>query len=385
MKSVSQRFTRKIDVFLLANSLTVLIYLFLAPLISKAQLTSRIDCYLPLAQDSTECKLVIKRPENPPSIYSTMVLDGHAVFVIDVAEPCPAYIWIENRKKDVNLFIDSADIRITFNDHLTSSPQVKGSLVTELWTQQASLLAQLVEKHTELSSQFEFSSTGPNDLLSGNSLPDPMERMDQLGDSLHNEYAAVLSSLIATHPKAISSWYLYRSRFLAFSYQTRNELFAKLSSFRKYTSYRKIQRELIANQVGQKALNFELPTLSEKRLSLADIKGKYILLDFTSSHVPSNKRRRLVLRKLYERYHSQGFEIITISREFDGRMPKTALLEEKLPWPVVMDLDGNTEVHAIYQIGRLPVAILLNSSKKIVAQDIQIRDLEERLGKLLAQ
>ncbi|GAB3715723.1 hypothetical protein GCM10027592_56390 [Spirosoma flavus] len=137
--------------------------------------------------------------------------------------------------------------------------------------------------------------------------------------------------------------------------------------------------------MGQRALNFELSTLTEKRLSLADIKAKYILLDFSSSYVPSNKRRHGALQKLYERYHSLGFEIITISREFDSQTSRAALLKEKLPWPVLIDLEEETGVHATYQIGRLPTAILLNSSKKIVAQDIQIRDLEEKLGKLLAR
>ncbi|GAB3699884.1 hypothetical protein GCM10027592_26350 [Spirosoma flavus] len=209
--------------------------------------------------------------------------------------------------------------------------------------------------------------------------------MEQLEDSLHNEYAAKLANLIATHPKASSSWYLYSSRFLTLPYQIRNELFAKLSSFQKYASYQKIQRGLAANQVGHKASDFELPILTGKRLRLADIKAKYILLDFSSSYVPSNKRRHGALQKLYERYHSLGFDIITISREFDSQTSRAALLKEKLPWPVFIDLEDENGVHATYQVGRLPTAVLLNSSKKIVAQDIQIRDLEEKLGKLLAQ
>ncbi|GAB3715717.1 hypothetical protein GCM10027592_56380 [Spirosoma flavus] len=237
MKRVTQQFSHKIDVsFQTSCLLVILICLLINPLLASAQLTSRIECYVPLAQDSTECKLVIKRPESKPIIKSTLALDGHAIFVVTVAEPCPAYIWIENRKKDVNLFIDTADIRITFSDHLSAPPQIAGSSASELWNHQASLLAQLQEKHTELSSQFQFSSIEPQNSLSGKSLPDVMERMEQLQDSLHTEYVAVLANLIATNPKVISSWYLFRSRFLAFPYQTRNELFAKLPTFREYAS-----------------------------------------------------------------------------------------------------------------------------------------------------
>ena len=344
---------------------------------SVAQKMSRIDCFLPNTRDSIECKLIINRLEEAPLINSTIVLDGHAIFVVNLDEPCPAYIWIENRKEDVTFFIDSPDIRLTVDSLLTAPIRISGSPATQVWNQQDSTLKLLSKKHTALQEGY---NTG---FWVNDSLSNRFEQFERVADSLQTLYLARLTNLIVEHPKASSSWYLFAANFPALPYSTRTELLPILAGFADYPSYQKIQRLLSHNKMGQPITDFVLPTLTASPLRLSSLKNRYILLDFSSSYLTSSKRRHRSLKRLYSLYHSAGLEIVTISREFDKQATQAALSEEKLPWPVVVDTEGISV--STYQMARIPNLILLDRHKRIIYRDGTLQDLKAKLEKLLKQ
>ena len=351
--------------------------LFCQPLRLAAQLTSRIDCYLPQTKDSTECKLIVKRLDQELLISSTMVLDEHALFVVTLAEPCPAYIWVENRKADVPLFVDAADIRLVLDSSAKSPPQITGSFTTGLWIQQDSLLTQLQESHTEARSALS------DRLLASGLRSEWAQRLNHQHDSLQAHYVTLLTKLIQAHPQAQSSWYVYASHFSTLPYSTVVELFAQLAAFASYPSRKAIQRKLAVNQVGQQAADFVLPTLTQNQLRLSDVAGKYILLDFSSSYLLSSASRYEALRGLYTRYHSLGLEVVTVTREFDLQTATTNLSAKGLPWPVAIDIEGPSSGWVAYRLDPMPTTLLLNKRKKIIARDSSLVSLEEQLRRLL--
>lgn len=346
------------------------ILLFL-PFVTTAQIHCRIDCQFLAAKDSTECKLVVKRLNQSNLINSTLFFDGHAIFVVDIPEPYPAYIWIENRKEDIDVFIDAPDITVTINSLHAPLPTISGSSCSKLWYQQRTALDKLIKNQADLTAEFSKASIESDSLL--------FEKAQSQSDSLHSIYEDSLIYLINMYPYAASSWYLFASNLLTFPHATAVQLFSKLTSFSAYSSYRTISSKLLAKRLGQPAPDFHVSTLTAEKLTLSKLTDPYVLLDFSASYLYFTKQRFNKLKKLYDKYHSKGLEIITISQEFDRQVSQLTLSNLQFPWPVVIDIQGQTNILVNYQIDRIPDNMLLDNQRKIILRDSTVEELEAKL------
>ncbi|GAB2576185.1 redoxin domain-containing protein [Spirosoma areae] len=318
---------------------------------------------------STRPKLIVSPLHQLPVIDTAIVVNRHARFTINIPEPCPAYIWIEGNKDDVNFLLDSPQIDIAFDPYATVQTVISGSLSSDLWLQQRSVLNQLIESQTEL--RVEFRETI--------NLTDSLSVYEQAADSLHMVYQNTVVKLIDENPLSASSWHLFASNFSSLPYATTLTLFDKLSSFSSYPSYKKIREHLSYKQVGGSAIDFTLPTLSENLVTLSKLKNKYILIDFSNTFMASCQRRHRALRELYKTYHPLGLEIITISHEFEKQSGKAALTKENLPWVVVLDVAGTSKITEAYKVDRVPDNLLIDAHKTVIGRDMSIEELTSRL------
>lgn len=88
-------------------------------------------------------------------------------------------------------------------------------------------------------------------------------------------------------------------------------------------------------------------TPGNKPLTINGLKGKVVLIDFWTFECYNCRNTRPYLRALYDKYHSQGLEIIGVhTPEFASeRVPenvKNAAAEQKVNWPIAMDPDFKT-------------------------------------------
>ena len=129
-------------------------------------------------------------------------------------------------------------------------------------------------------------------------------------------------------------------------------------------------------------IDIELPDRNGTMRSLADIKNKVVLLDFTAYSLPESGNRIMQMRELYKQYHHKGLEIFQISIDPSEHYWKTAC--EQLPWICVYDRDREESQYIrSYQIYRIPSYFLINRQGDLVARDAQINDLETTIKKLL--
>mgnify|MGYP006265901001 CR=1 FL=1 len=74
-------------------------------------------------------------------------------------------------------------------------------------------------------------------------------------------------------------------------------------------------------QVGQPAPDITLPNPNGKNMSLSDLKGKIVLLDFWASWCGPCRRENPNVVKVYKRYKDKGFEVFSVS--LDGLDTRT--------------------------------------------------------------
>ena len=115
---------------------------------------------------------------------------------------------------------------------------------------------------------------------------------------------------------------------------------------------------------------------------LTDLKGKVVLLDFHVFAMNESPARIIMLRELYNKYQSQGFEIYQVSLDPDEHFWKQQTAA--LPWISVRDADGvNSQRLVMYNIQAVPDFFLIDRGNNLVKRAAQIQDLEAEIRKLL--
>ena len=117
-------------------------------------------------------------------------------------------------------------------------------------------------------------------------------------------------------------------------------------------------------------------------MSLSDLRGQYVLIDFWASWCGPCRRENPNVKKVYEKYHEKGFEIYGVSLDKDMQPWLSAIGQDGLEWRHVSDLKyWDSQVVKDYQITGIPLTILVDKEGVIIAKNLR----GEALGLKLAQ
>ncbi len=131
-------------------------------------------------------------------------------------------------------------------------------------------------------------------------------------------------------------------------------------------------------------LDIKGTTLDGKPFDLTELRGKVVLVNFITTWCEPFQAELPNVRKKYERYHDQGFEVVTISLDDDRQKLDDFLKEEPVPGIILYNGPWSENANAIYYgVSHVPNLILVDKEGKVVSHGWQTDAWRKKLPELL--
>jgi len=117
-------------------------------------------------------------------------------------------------------------------------------------------------------------------------------------------------------------------------------------------------------------------------IDIEQVMGKATIIDFWASWCrPCRESANPAYKKLYQKYHLKGLNIIGISLDRHQYFWKKALRQDSLPW--IQVIDSTHQILKQFQVKSIPTMLLIDSNGKITGRNLWGKDLEHKIDSLL--
>ena len=142
---------------------------------------------------------------------------------------------------------------------------------------------------------------------------------------------------------------------------------------------------------GKPAPDFSTTDLDGKPISLQQYRGKVILLDFWAVWNGFCIGEMLRVKKIYDTYKDQGFDVIGVSLDTDETKLRNYLEENDIPWrQIYTGLERQTPLAQQYDVRSIPTRWLIDRDSNLIAHEathklISPKGREADLEELIAE
>ncbi len=133
--------------------------------------------------------------------------------------------------------------------------------------------------------------------------------------------------------------------------------------------------------VGTPAPDFTLQDFEGAKHSLADLRGKVVVLDFWASWCGPCRKSMPLLQKAHQMYRGSGVEILGVNLDEAGRMEaaKKLVAEQGLEFPMLLGGRMGSGLDQSYQVTGIPTTLVIDKKGIIRFRHIGYRDNLDQL------
>lgn len=135
---------------------------------------------------------------------------------------------------------------------------------------------------------------------------------------------------------------------------------------------------------AKKAADFTFKDLSGKDVSLADFKGKVIILNFWATWCGPCIYEMPDLEKLYQKYHQEGLQVIGLTLQSPKKQVPQKIAQAGVTYPILLDAEEAVESYGPFS--SIPQTYIIDRQGEIVAEIIGMQSysqFEKKIKKYL--
>ena len=139
-----------------------------------------------------------------------------------------------------------------------------------------------------------------------------------------------------------------------------------------------------APEVGKRAPDFQLNTLDGQPVSLSDLRGKSVLINFWQIRCPPCRVEMPYIQQIYDEWSDKGLVLLAINIGESSSQAAEFMQQHNLSFPVLLDREGN--IAQKYNIRGIPTSFFIDRDG--IIQDMKIgafqnkEEIESSLSKL---
>lgn len=279
------------------------------------------------------------------------------------------------------VFIESSKINVRVEGFAADSCFVSGSHIHDEWLGKQNIIRNYDILLDTLRNQYYEAKSEGNDSLK--------EVLSNKYDALELDKEAAIDSIISINTKSDVSPYLVVKYKMYSGDPTKLEMYRNLfdSSILSSPYIALIDQrieKLNLTKVGNQIPNFTLPDTTGKLISIEDLRGQYVLIDFWASWCGPCRRENPNIVSAYNKFQDRGFTVLGVSLDKERDSWLKAIKKDELEWTQLSDLKGwNNEVAELFGIRSIPFSILIDPQGIVVAKGLHGEDLHVELKKYL--
>jgi len=212
--------------------------------------------------------------------------------------------------------------------------------------------------------------------------------VDEGFDMLQKKLEKIVSGIVSKYPNSPVSAFVIKIRFIDYPFaDLAKREYDRLGPAARNSFYGKQIGDMVKKMdniaIGKKPA-MTLPDANGKMVSLADYKGKIVLVDFWASWCAPCRKENPNVLKAYNAFHDKGFEVLGVSLDESKAKWETAIKDDGLRWTHVSDLKAwNSPYVKDFGITGVPTSFILDREGRIVAKDLRGEELQKKLAELL--
>ena len=202
----------------------------------------------------------------------------------------------------------------------------------------------------------------------------------------HEEIAAALAAF-SNFPDA----YYLDGRALAQLHQD-DAAKARFEEFAKMKPEKDLDRQRAMRFIGNMDLArarmappFEVTTMEGQKLSMDELQGKVVLIDFWATWCQPCREALPHIRKIADKFHDEPFVVLSVNVDTDEKKWKSFVAENRMTWPQYFDTGFTGPVARMFDVHAIPHTFTIDADGIVQDEKVGDASIEGKLKKLLAR
>lgn len=338
-------------------------------------------------------------------IYLCEMLEGKALRAIDSAVVAPDFtfslqgsvddiqkmVLTYNGDKKKEIMVDGNPLELTFTG---KTSEWKGKTVTSVnVTSRGNKEQEMLEMGANLNTTISFMQLGKMMTASKVDYTDQVvvDSVKRMFHVLDSSLTASVRNYMDSTRNYYASTYFFESQLLDNNtYEEVLGFYDRLTDRVKQSApgvaLKKKIDALGQVSVGGIAPNFKAPTPDGREMSLYDLRGHVVLLDFWASWCGPCLAEMPNVKEIYRKYHDKGLEILGVSLDSDRKPWLASIEKNELNWHHVSTLNKfDCPIAQQFRVTGIPRMYIIDRNGKIIAQDLRGEDLARKMDELFKE